>query len=278
MIVNRLLSVVPPSSYNEVEIRKLVHVMMKKKRTRTPSMLSERVANKSLVWMPYYRVQFEYRRSEKELVQKFGETAQSETAINAMFCGCAQGESETFMLFRPNYLKHSLITHSPRRDEIIGPTFHMDFDAFLSGFLKRLNETKDELHELRSTSNKRYARIRRYSRILPMTGELKETERFSGKIAKLGALMDILSMCLNLSEDAGSIKTLSNSTFYYPTVVVALEHGEHETERFLIINLVKSGLVRKCLNPDNGLTQLCNSNDACKEVLARSIAQVSLDT
>jgi len=271
------LFVVPPSSFNEVEIQKLVQAMVKKKRTRTISTPSERVASKSLVWMPYYRVQFEYRRSEKELVQEFGETAQSETAINAMFCRCAQGEGELFMLFRPNYLKYSMITLSPRLGEVVGPTFPMDFDAFLSSLLKRLNEAKNELHEIKLTSNKRYAHIRRYSRILPMIGELKEAERSSGKIAKLGALANILRLCLNLFEEAGSIKAISDSTFYYPTAVVALENGEHKAERFLIINLIKSGSVRKRLNFDNGLTQLCNSNDACKEVLARSVAHVSLD-
>ena len=251
---------------------------MKRKYTRTTGMVSERAASKSLVWMPYYRVQFEFRRSEKELVQKSGETAQSETAINAMLCGCAQSEDEFFMLFRPNYLKYSMIPQSPQLGEVIGPSFHMDFNAFLSGFLKRLNEAKNELYELRSASNKRYRHIRRYSRILPMTGQLKEAEKSSAKIAELDALTNILRLSLNLFEEAGSIKAMSNSTFYYPTAVVALEHRENETEQFLIINLVKSGSVRKCLNFDNGLTQLCNSNDACKEVLARSVAQVSLHT
>lgn len=224
--------------------------------------------------MPYYRVQFEYTRSEKELVQKSGETAQSETAINAMFCGCAQGEDEFFMLFRPNYLKYSMIPQSPQPGEVICPSFRMDFDAFLAGILKRLNEAEDELDELRSTSNKRYRHIRRYSRILPMTGQLKEAEKSSAKIAELDALTSILRLALNLSEEASSIRAVSNSIFYYPTAVVAMKSRENETEQFLIVNLVKSGPVRKGLNFDSGLTQLCNSNEVCKQVLARTLAQV----
>jgi len=273
-----LLLVVPPSDFKGTEIQKLIHEMMKKKRTHAISMPSELIASKSLVWMPYHSIQFEYKRSEKDLIQKFGETAQSETTINAMFCGCAQSESELFMLFRPNYLKYKIITYSPRLDEIIGPTFHMDFDAVLSGFLKRLNEAKDELKELRSTLSKRYARISRYSKMLPMKGDLKEAKKLSEQIAKLSTLTNILNMGLNLSEDAGSIKAMHNSTFYYPTLVVALKQGEHETERLLIINLIKSGSIHKSLNCDDGLTQLCNKNDACKEVLIRTVAQASLHT
>lgn len=251
---------------------------MRKNHTHTENTPLERVAGKSLVWMPYHRAQLEYRRSEKELVQQFGETAQSETAINAMFCSCAQNEDDFFMLFRPNYLKYSMVTHSPRLGEVIGPAFNLDFDAFLSGFLKRLNEAENELHELRTASNKRYAHIRRYSRILPMTGELKEAEKLSGKTAKLAALKNILRLCLNLFEEAESVKAISNSTFYYPTAVVALKSRGHEAEQLLIIDLVKSGSVRKCLNLDNGLTQLCNSNDACREILAKTVAQVLLGT
>jgi len=237
----------------------------------------EQIAGKRAVWMPYHRIRFEYRRSEKDLIRKFGETAQSETALNAMFCDCAS-ESELLTLFRPNYLKYKMITYSPRSDEIIGPAFHKDFDVVLSGFLRRLNGVKRELYELRSALNKRYVRIRRYSMILPMMGGLKEGEKLSEKIAKLSALTNILSMCLNLGEDAGSIKALSSSAFYYPTVVAALKHTECEAERFLIINLVKTGLILKRLNCEDGLTQLCNKNDACKEILARSLTGASLRT
>jgi len=224
--------------------------------------------------MPYYRVQFEYTRSEKELARKSGETAQSETAINAMFCECAQGEDEYFMLFRPNYLKYNMVQQSLQPGEVIGTSFHMNFDAFLSDVLKRLNETKNELNELRSTSNKRYRHIRRYSRILPMTGQLKEAEKSSAKIAELNSLTSVLRLALNLSEEASSIRAVSNSIFYYPTVVVAMKNRENKTEQFLIVNLVKSGSIRKGLNLDNILTQLCNGNEECKQVLAKTLAQI----
>jgi len=266
-----LLLVVPPSSFNEAEIQKLIHKEMKK-HTRNINISLEPAASKSLVWMPYYRVRFEYKRSEKELAQRSGETAQSETAIDAMFCGCAQGEDELFWLFRPNYLKYNMIQQSPQIGDVVGPSFQLDFDAFLLGLLKRLNKAEDEFHERKSASNKSYRRIRRYSRIWPMAGELKEAEKSSKKIAELDALTNILRLALNLPEQAESIRALSNSTFYYPTTVVALRNRENEPEWFLIINLVKSGLVRKSLNLDNGLTRLCNDNDACKEVLTKLLA------
>jgi len=237
----------------------------------------EHIASKRTVWMPYHRIRFEYRRSEKDLIRKFGKTAQSETALNAMFCDCAKSESELFMLFRPNYLKYIITTHSPELDEIVGPAFPTNLDEVLSGFVKRLNEVEDELYKLRSMLNKRYVRIARM-RILPMIPDLKEGERLSGKIAKLSALKNILSMCLNLGEDIWSIKVLGNSTFYYPTLVATLRHRENGAERLIIIDLVKRGLILKRLNCDEGLTKLCNNNDACKEVLTKSVAQASLRT
>jgi len=270
-----LLFVVPPSGFKETEIQRLIHAIIEKKHPN--SMPSEYITSKSVVWMPYYKIQFEYKRSEKDLIQKFGKTAESETTLNAMFCECTRSESELFMLFRPNYLKYNLVTRSPESDEIVGPTSPTNFDEILSGFVKRLNEVEDELYNLRSMLNKRYVRIARI-RILPMIPDLKEGERLSEKIAKLSALKNVLNMCLNLDEDTKSIKILGNSTFYYPTLVAALKHGENEAERFIIIDLVKRGLILKRLNCDDVLTQLCSNNDACKEILAKSVALTSLRT
>ncbi len=269
--MNRLLSVIPPSSYNEAELQKLVSSEIRKAFTRSEGPTLEGSASKILVWMPYYRVQFEYKRSEKELVQQFGETARSETAINAMFCGCVQSHDDSLLLFRPNYLKYGMIARSPLSGEVTGQAFHIDLDVFLLGFLKRLNEVENELRELKTTSNKRYAHIRRYSRILPMTGELKEAEKLAGKTAKLVALRNISRLCLNLSEEVESIKALSHSTFYYPTAVVVLKPRGLEAEQFLVINLVKSGSVRRGLNLDNGLTKLCNQNDKCRKSLLEQL-------
>ncbi len=269
--MNHVLSVVPPSSYSEAELQKLVGSETRKVFTRSESPPSEGFAGKNLVWMPYYRVQFDYKRSEKELVQQFGETARSETAINAMFCGCAESHDDSLLLFRPNYLKYSTTAYSPLPDEVTGQALQIDLDAFLSGFLKRLNEVENELRELRTTSNKRYARIRTYSRILPMTGELKDAEKLSGKTARLVALRNISRMCLNISDEAESVKVISSSTFYYPTAIVALKPSGLEAGQFLIVNLVKSGSVRRRLNLDNGLTKLCNQNDKCRKSLLEQL-------
>ncbi|NIR86627.1 hypothetical protein GWO13_03275, partial [Candidatus Bathyarchaeota archaeon] len=91
------------------------------------------------------------------------------------------------MLFRPNYLKHRRVRHSPQSEEIVGPTVYTDFDGVLMDFLKRINEVKDELNELRSSWRKNYVRIRRRSMILPLPRrEVKEKEKkFSKKAAEL---------------------------------------------------------------------------------------------
>jgi hypothetical protein len=222
-----------------------------------------------MVWMPYHRIQFNYTRSERGLIQRYGETGRGETALNAMFCGSVKSERELFMLFRPNYLKHKKVRHSPQSEEVVGPTVYTDFDGVLMGFLKRLNGVKDELNELRSSWRKNYVRIRRRSMILPLPRrELKEKEKkFSKKAAELSAAVYTLNMCLNTNEDMTSIKVTGYDIFYYPTLVVTLKHKENGTERYLIINLVKGGLIRKRLSCDRGLTELCSKNSAFKEVV-----------
>lgn len=265
-----LLSVIPPSKFRDEEIQKLIEKTTKKRGHL------KGITLKRMVWMPYHRIQFAYSRSREDLIRSYGETGQGETALNAMLCGCARSESDLAMLFRPNYLEYEMVTYSPQSDEIVGPAFDVDFDAVLSRVLKRLNEVRKEFHELRSTLNKDYVRIRRYSIILPMRGKLKEAEELSGKIGKLNTLKNVLSMCLNLREDAEAIEVLSHSIFYYPTLVAALEQKAHEEgERFLIIDLVKRGRISKALNLEVVLTKLCSKNGACRGVLAKSVAQRS---
>jgi len=202
------------------------------------------------------------------LIQRYGETGRSETALNAMFCGCVKSEKELFTLFRPNYLKHKIIRHSPQSEEIVGSTAYTDFEEVLGGFLKRLNEVKDEINEFRPELNKIRARLSRYSKIWPMKDLSDKEKKLSEKVARLEALRNVLNMCLNINEDVRSIEVLGHDVFYYPTLVVTLKHKENRAERYFIMNLVESGLIRKHLRYDKGLTELCNKNSACREVIA----------
>lgn len=138
-----------------------------------------------MVWMPYHRIQFNYRRSERGLIQRYGERGRGETALNAMFCGSIKSERELFMLFRLNYLKYKVIEHFPQSGKIVGPAVYTDFEGVLGGFLKRLNEVKDELSELRSELWKSRVHIKRYSWILPVMWDLKKERTLSEKVAKL---------------------------------------------------------------------------------------------
>lgn len=232
----------------------------------------ENIPIRSIFWMPYYRIQFEYERSEEDVIQEFGKTAKSETVMNAMFCGCAQNENELLALFRPNYLKSEIMEYAPQLNEVVARTVAADFDAILTGCLQRLNTVKKELHESRSKLNKSYAHARRYSLILPTMGGLKESEKLSEKVARLDAMASVFEILLNLDDDARSIKMLRNSTLYYPTAVSALEQKESEAKRqFLIVDLVKKGAIHKSLNCDDLLTQLCSKNETCNKILAESL-------
>jgi len=227
----------------------------------------EDVMSENMFWMPYHRIQFDYTHSEENSTQRH-----CETALNAMFCGCVKSEGELFMLFRPNYLKYEVMSRSPQSEEVVGPAFHLDFDRVLGGFVKRLNELKGELSELRKELHKSRVRIRRYSWIIPATWDLKKERVLSEKVAKLSAAKNVLRLCLNVNEDIDSIKVRDYSTFYYPTLVVTLKNREDGIERYVIVNLVESELAGGHLSCDKGLTELCYRNSECKDVLARSIA------
>jgi hypothetical protein len=264
-----LISGIPPTKFKETEIGKLVESMLKRKTMFGKPL--EYVAGKGTVWMPYYRIRMEYRRSREEPIWKNGEKVPAETALNAMFCGCVNGESELLMIFRPNYLRHEVVTIVPSADEVVGAASRVDFEEVLSGVVKKLNEVQDELSGLRSKLSKNYVRKRRFSMLLPM-GDLREEKDLSKKIAKLDALRNTISMCLSIYEEVGAIEVSDYDTFYYPTSVFLLKNRENETPRFLIVNLVKAGAMLPRANCDVLLTQLCNRNDECGKLVAVAVA------
>jgi len=100
---------------------------------------------------------------------------------------------------------------------------------------------------------------------------LDKEKKLSEKVARLEALKNVLNICLNINEDARSIEVLGHDVFYYPTLVVILKHKENRTERYFVVNLVESGTIRKHLNYDKRLTELCDKNMGCKEIIAKSI-------
>jgi len=226
----------------------------------------EDITRKNMVWMPYHLIQFNHTYSEKGSIQAHGETA-----LNAMFCGSVRSEGELFALFRPNYSKHKTIRQSPQPEEIVGPTFSIDFEGVLGGFVKKLNEVRDELIGLRSELQRIRTRIRRYGRIVPLIEELRKERELSEKVGSLNAVRNVLVMCLNVNENTRSIEVVGHDVFYYPTLVVALKHKENGTERYVLVDLVESGLISKHLSCDRGLTELCNKNDKCKEALTKSL-------
>jgi hypothetical protein len=273
LIGNHLISGIAPSKFKENEIEKLVEGMLERKTLLGKPV--EYVASKATVWMPYYEIWIEYWRSRNEAERKTGERMLADTALNAMFCGCVRSEIELLMIFRPNYLRHEAVSIVPSGDEIVGPTSKVDFNCVLSSLVNKLNEVQDELAGLKSALSKSYVRKRRFSMLLPM-GSLREEKELSAKIAKLDALRNTINMCLNIDGEVGAIEVSSDGTFYYPTAIFLLKNRENENQRFLVVNLVKkSGILQrpKC---DISLTQLCNSNDECRELVTAAVASSSL--
>jgi hypothetical protein len=266
-----LLSVIPPSKFEEEDIQKLIQRMIHKRGSIRKELLED-ITQKSMVWMPYYRIQYDYRLSG-EGPRGHSTAGRSETALNAMLCGSVRSKEEIIALFRPNYLKHKAIGHSPQSEEIIGPTADLDFDETLNGLLKHLNRVEAKLHKLRSTLSKKRIRMRRYSMIVPLLGHQKKNEKeLSEKVAGLIATKHILSMCLNVNDKLNSIKVTSHNIFHYPTFVAKLKHTENQAERYIIINLVGSGTISRNLSCDKRLTELCNRNNMCREMLGRLLS------
>ena len=231
--------------------------------------LLEDVTQKSMVWMPYYRIQYDYSGSG-EGSRGHNITGRGETALNAMICGCAKSENEITSLFRPNYLKHKTIRHLPLSEEIVGPTADLDLDQTLNGLLKQLNRVEAKLHELRSTLSKKRIRMRRYSMLVPLLGHQKKIEKeLSEQVAGIVATKHIVSLCLNVHEKLDSLKVTNHNVFHYPTFVAKLKHKENQTERYIVINLVGSGTITRNLSCDKRLTDLCNRNNKCREMLGR---------
>ncbi len=133
-----MISGIPPSEFKESEIEKLVKNMLKSRALFGKSL--NHIAGKRTVWMPYYRIRMEYWRSMESSKGKIGKRVPAETALNAMFCGCVNTESEFLMIFRPNYLKREAVPIAPAVDEVVGPASRVDFGRVLSSLVKKLNE------------------------------------------------------------------------------------------------------------------------------------------
>jgi len=270
-----LLTVIPPTKFEKSQIEELIHKMTKKEGDY-PRRPLENILCKRMVWMPYHRLKFRYRRFRNDIVRRFGAPWRSETALNAMLCGAVKSEREIFMLFRPNYLNYKIVKHVPRSEEIVVPSVYADFDETLYGLLKRIIEVKDELSELRSVLSKSHARMRRYSMMVPIVGSYKKEKMLSEEVAKLNATKIVLSMCLNVDDDIKSIEVIGHSVFYYPNLVT-LEHKENGAERYFVFDLVGRGTTSKILCCDKGLTELFNENIKCKEVITRVITSRAQD-
>lgn len=266
-----MLSAIPSSKFREEDIQKLLRKIIGKRGPFRRKLLVTTTTRENMVWMPYYRVQYDYTFSKKSSLERPREMGHGETALNAMFCGCVEQERELLTLFRPNYLRYKRVSHLPEPREIVGPVAHVDLQTVLTRFLKRLNETKDELSELRPELRKDRMRISWHS-IIFIPRDLREKEmKLSEKVAKLDAMKNTLSLCLNVEEDMGSIEVTGHDVFYYPTLVATLNH-EEETEKYVIVNLVKSGLISKHLSCDRWLTELCNKNSMCKNIITKLVS------
>lgn len=263
-----LLSVILPSEFEEKNIEKAIRKEMKTDGILRKKSL-ERIIGKNLVWMPYHKVEYDYK-SQKSLNQSYTERA--ETALNAMFCGHVKNENELFRLFRPNYLKYNIVKYSPQPANIIGPIFHIDFQKTFNRLLDRLKKVEEEIEETRQELNKLRTKISRQSLLLPVTKVSIDKEwDLSKKVARLQALRMITKMSLNVNKSLKTVEVTNHSVFYYPTLVTTLVHKESGA-RYLIFNLVKNGVTRKFPELDRGLTKLCDENVACKEVLTRALA------
>lgn len=270
-----MISGIVPYGFKEIEIEKVVEGMLKRRALFGKSV--KYVAGKRVVWMPYYRIRMEYWRSREGSEGKVGEGVPAETALNAMFCGCVNSESELLMIFRPNYLRYEARLVTPADGEVVGPASEVDLGGVLSGLVKKQNEVQNELSGLRSTLTKKYVRKRRYQMLLPM-GNLNEEKELSAKIARLDSLKNTIRMCLNIDDEISAIDVLSADTFYYPTSVFPLKSGGDENQSFLVMNLVKTGGILQRPSCDILLTQLCNRNDGCKKLIASAVASSQLSS
>ncbi|UCC33040.1 MAG: hypothetical protein JSW53_04425 [Candidatus Bathyarchaeota archaeon] len=259
------LTAIPPSKFEAEHIKKLIQKKMKK-RGRIRGKVLEDITRKGIIWMPYHRIQFNYSGKRNEIKQ-------GETALNAMFCGAVRTNKEFLMLFRPNYLKYKTVSYSPRSEELVGPIAFTDFDSLFKRLLEHLNRVRDELNELRSKLSKSRVRIRRYSVIIPMRGELKKEKKLAEETAKLSAMKNVIRMCFNVDKDISSAMATSSSVFFYPTLVATLRSREDGVERHLIIDLVARGVLSKHSSFDKGLTKLCNENEICGEIIISSFPQ-----
>lgn len=264
-----MIKVVQIPEIKRMEIEKTINKNLARKGLVRRRIL-EVVCLETMIWMPYYKIHYEFTEDGNEPRIDQNTTGSGMTALNAMFSSCVEEENDFLSLFRPDIHELELLDHNPST-EVVGSVGTVDIPAIFDKLLEYRAEITIERQEMVQELRKIHRRMQTMSLILPTSKATRIREdELTRRIAQISGVSFSFLMRLGLPENTMITKVTDTGVFHCPQLIVSVEHQQTGEDRFLIVDFVRLGR-KKGGGLDDALTRLCSVDDVCKATLEAAI-------
>lgn len=230
----------------------------------------EVVCSETMIWMPYYKIRYEFTEEEHEPRIDQEKTGSGMTALNAMFSSCVEEESGLLSLFRPDIHELELVDHIPS-NEVVGSISTVDIPAIFDKLLAYRAEINFERQEMAQELHQIHRRMQTMSLFLPTSKATRIREdELTRRLAQISGVRFSFIMRLGLPDNVMITKVTDTGIIHCPQLIVSVENQQTGEDRFLIIDFVRLGW-KKGGGLDDALTRLCSVDDVCKATLEAAI-------
>ncbi len=230
----------------------------------------EIICSETMIWMPYYKIHYEFTEEGHELRIDQEKTGSEMTALNAMFSSCVEDESGLLSLFRPDIFELELVDHIPS-NEVVGSIGKVEISAILDKLLAYRAEIDVERQEMVQELRQIHRKMQTMSLFLftSKATRIREDE-LTRRLAQISGVLFSFRMRLGLPDNVTITKVTEAGLFYCPQLIVSVEHQNTGENRFLIVDFVRLGR-KKGGGLDDALSRLCSVDDVCKATLEAAI-------
>lgn len=230
----------------------------------------ETVCSETMIWMPYYKIYYEFTEEENELLKDEEKTGSGKTALNAMFCSCVEEENGLLSLFRPDVHELELVDHIPS-NEVVGSIGTVDIHAIFDKLLTYRAEIDLERQEMAQELHQIHRRMQTMSLFLPTSKATRIREdELTRRLAQISGVKFSFIMRLGLPDNVMITKVTNAGVIHCPQLIVSVENQQTGEDRFLIVDFVRLRR-KKGGGLDDALTRLCSVDDVCKATLESAI-------
>ncbi|MFQ6123047.1 MAG: hypothetical protein ACE5R6_00355 [Candidatus Heimdallarchaeota archaeon] len=260
-----MIKVVQIPAIERMEIEKTINKNLARKGLIHRRIL-ETVCSETKIWMPYYKIRYEFTNEGNDPSFNQENTGSGMTALNAMFSSCVVEENDLLSLFRPDIHELELVNHNPSQ-EVVGSVETADIPTIFDKLLEYRTEIDIERQEMAQELRQIHRRMQTMSLFLPTSKATRIREdQLTRRLAQISGVRFSFLMRLGLPDNALFTEVTNAGVFYCPQLIVSVENQQTGEDRFIIIDFVRLGQ-KKGGSLDDALSRLCSVDDACRATL-----------